>query len=89
MPDKDFFKGRAATCAVTNTEEQHMDVGKLEHARSVLERNLHWIAIVETKTAVILSIDIALLSALAVAFSDSTDKHTTWCLVPPYLLRFP
>lgn len=61
--------------------EQEMDGGKVEHARWILERNLHWIAVVETKTAVILSIDTALLGALAVAFSDLTANERTACSV--------
>lgn len=46
-----------------------MELNRLDYARWVLERNLHWIAAVEAKTAVIVSVTTAMLGALAVAFS--------------------
>jgi hypothetical protein len=67
-----------------------MDSGKLEHARWILERQLHWIATVETKTAVILSIDTAMLGALAVAYSDlASGERTAWCVVLTILAAIP
>nr|PZN75032.1 MAG: hypothetical protein DIU57_18600 [Pseudomonadota bacterium] len=58
-----------------------MSNGKLDHARWILERNLHWITAVETKTAVIVSIDTAMLGALAVALGDVAPSERTICLI--------
>lgn len=67
-----------------------MSAEKLEHARWILERNLHWIATVETKTAVILSIDTALLGALAAAFCAlSSSERTAWCIVVTLIAAVP
>lgn len=67
-----------------------MDMERIEHARWVLERNLHWIASVETKTAVILSVDVAMLGALAVAFSALEPvERTAWCTVLSVLAALP
>ncbi len=63
---------------------------RLEHARWILERNIHWIAAVETKTAVIVSIATTMLGALTVAFSSlDPAERTAWATVFTVLAAVP
>lgn len=56
-----------------------MDSSRFEYARWVLERNLHWVSLVEAKTAVVASVDTAMLGALAVAFGAlEPSERTAW-----------
>ncbi len=53
--------------------------GKLEHAKWILERHLHWISSAEVKAGAIVAINTAMLGALAAAFSALPSKeHSAW-----------
>lgn len=52
---------------------------RLEHAKWILERNLHWISAAEVKVGVVIAVDTAMLGALAAAFSLSDfSKQSSW-----------
>jgi hypothetical protein len=50
------------------------DTDRIEHARWILERNIGWIAQAEVKVAVIISLDAAMLTALAAAYTSAASK---------------
>ena len=56
------------------------DVERIEHARWILERNVGWIAQAEVKVAVIISLDAAMLSALAAAYTANNFK-SDWAIL--------
>jgi asparagine synthetase B (glutamine-hydrolysing) len=56
------------------------DIERIEHARWILERNIAWIAQAEVKVAVIISLDAAMLSALAAAYTANNSK-TAWAIL--------
>jgi hypothetical protein len=52
---------------------------RLTYAQWVLERNLEWVGAAEVKTGVVITLDVAMLGALAAAFTDKTlAAHTDW-----------
>jgi hypothetical protein len=52
---------------------------RFAYAQWVLERNLHWVSAAEVKTGVVVTLDVAMLGALAAAFTDKTlATHTAW-----------
>jgi hypothetical protein len=52
---------------------------RLAYAQWVLERNLQWVGAAEVKTGVVITLDVAMLGALAAAFTDKTlAAHTVW-----------
>jgi hypothetical protein len=70
--------------------EQQVGIDRLEYARWVLERNLHWISVVETKTAVIMSVDTAMLGALAVVFGAlDPAERSAWGILWLVLASVP
>lgn len=50
---------------------------RIEHARWILERNIAWIAQTEVKVAVVISLDAAMLSTLAAAYTTATGPAKT------------
>jgi len=50
------------------------DIDRIEHARWILERNIGWIAQAEVKVAVIVSLDAAMVTALAAAYTSAASK---------------
>ena len=67
-----------------------MDINKLEYSRWILERNLHWISVIEAKTGVIVSIDTAMLGALAVAFGGlAPSERSAWAIVAGLCAALP
>lgn len=59
-----------------------IETERLHVAQWILERNLHWIAAAEVKTAVIVALDTAMLGALATAFSAvSVGERIVWANV--------
>jgi hypothetical protein len=65
-------------------------VDRLAYAQWVLERNLHWIAAVETKTAVVISVDLAMLGALGVAFGElAPNEREPWAVAWGFFAAVP
>lgn len=56
------------------------EIERIEHARWILERNIGWIAQAEVKVAVIISLDAAMVSALAAAYTANNSK-TAWAIL--------
>ncbi len=56
-----------------NDHERH------EHAKWILERNLHWISASEVKAGAVVAIDTAMLGALVAAFSALPPIEHTAC----------
>lgn len=55
------------------------DTEKLQYAQWIFERNLGWIAAAEVKAGVAVTIDIAMMGSLAVAFSSlKAAERTAW-----------
>jgi hypothetical protein len=55
-------------------------VERLKYAQWLLERNLAWIAQAEIKVAVVISIDVGMVSAVAAAYTTAQNK-TLWAIV--------
>jgi hypothetical protein len=54
---------------------------KLEHAKWIIDTNLHWISAAEVKAGAIVAIDTAMLGALAAVFSNPTAlPHSAWAI---------
>lgn len=59
-----------------NEEEQ------FEYAQWILERNLHWVSAAEVKTGVVVTLAVAMLGALAAAFTQGkVSDHTSWAIL--------
>lgn len=50
------------------------DKERIEHARWILERNIGWIAQAEVKVAVVISLDAAMVTALAAAYTSASSR---------------
>lgn len=53
---------------------------RLKYAQWLFEKNLAWIAQVEVKVAVVISIDIGMVSAVAAAYTTAQNK-TVWAIL--------
>lgn len=53
---------------------------RLKYAQWILERNLAWIAQAEVKVAVVISIDIGMVSAIAAAYTTAANK-SVWAIL--------
>lgn len=62
------------------------DEERLRTAQWILERNLGWVAAAEVKVAVVVTIDVAMLGALAAAFAASKpEARTAWAYLTTVL----
>lgn len=55
-------------------------IERLKYAQWILERNLAWIAQAEVKVAVVISIDIGMVSAIAAAYTTAASK-SVWAIL--------
>jgi len=53
---------------------------RLKYAQWILERNLAWIAQAEVKVAVVISIDVGMVSAIAAAYTTAVSK-SAWAIL--------
>jgi hypothetical protein len=59
-------------------------VERIQYAQWLLERNLAWIAQAEVKVAVVISLDAAMISAAAAAYTAHSSK-TAWAILASLL----
>jgi len=50
------------------------EIERIEHARWALERNIGWIVQAEVKVAVVISLNIAMVGAMAASYTTTTNK---------------
>jgi Family of unknown function (DUF5706) len=79
-----IFRTRAYHRKVATKNCRHMNlpdsIERLKYAQWLLERNLAWIAQAEVKVAVVISIDVAMVSAIAAAYTTTASK-SAWAVL--------
>jgi hypothetical protein len=67
---------------VKSVNDSNATTERFAYAQWVFERHLHWIGAVETKTAAIVSIDVAMMATLGVAFCElAPGDRPAWAIL--------